>query len=1209
MGEIIVRKVRGMNWKAKIALVLMFTLVFSTFMYQGLWKPAKSEAAAVVYHVRGLTAVSVGVDGNTNIVSEAAITTTNAAGGTNEWRAITNTTTPPGTSRNRIRVGAAWTATGDERFRAYTPVYASATNIAANATALLTGYLNTTGTSGSIYASMYEYNDTTGIVGAVKGTTNSSTLGATATATTVTFTNPSFNVAAGNRVLVIFYATANGTDPAYLFGANALNTTTPAGDTYFTLNETAVAGDAVNVADGTDPANYNVSRGSTNNVADSFTMVSTNTDNGAAAVTGVTASFTNSANISGVRLYKDVNANGTYQAGTDTLLSTGTPGASVSFTGFTENLTTTASNYLILVDISGTATLTQTIDTVVTAVTVTAPDAQGTISDASNPTRLTIVDVPHENVGTATNTAIATSPKTESAMNVLMQRFQVTSATSGAGAQDNQVELNSLGIDDLGTATGARTAKVYIDSTSSATLPGTAVLIGSTSGWTGTPTTITLNQGTAGDRTVTNATARYIYIVYDMPAGATQTVQSSVTSLGVVSPDAGQTGLTLNSTAITLSSDPSKITSCSGCHGYTGAFSDGTARNTPAGLFQGSHNTHVQQYGNACSVCHTVPATETSADFKHRDGTINIAGTLDVGGSNAGSYSKTSFTQANSFAPGNCSNTYCHSNGTSVITSTIPANTSPNWGGATTCSSCHGNPADDGRPNYANGTPKRNTHGDGAGYGNTHKATACPTCHTGVSGTAGAYTISDTGTHNNGAYNLQASMGYTQATGVCATASCHGGSVTWGGSLACIDCHSSPQGTRADVVAEFGLAWGHKKSGRTAVSDADCIVCHLEGKYSAGVGSAVIKTAFHSGAPGGNIDLRDPDGAGETPITNNSGAAFTFSQYSVSYAAGSRTTTLGNTVAEVITVKFCMKCHDANGATNPTARSNNGGTGTATMPFGGVNLGANYTTTNGAAAAGGLIDVAKQFASTNSSRHPVGAPNNRAYPYSTRLLAPYNGLGTARDGNLTTGTAATPRTKANSVILVCDDCHTTSTALTTRTITAHGAASAGMRGGTYFVSGPTLCTTCHIGTYADTTNGRHNSGSAFAVGTTRAAAALNLCNFCHFSQNETTGIARPRIAQDVHGFNELYGTSAGWTAGSASGMRPVAFMRSWATSGGSWPTTASPRPFTATVAGPGQFNLAAGQPQCGGTFAFNTTGTTMSCSSNGHTNYSPGGSY
>lgn len=599
---------------------------------------------------------------------------------------------------------------------------------------------------------------------------------------------------------------------------------------------------------------------------------------------------------------------------------------------------------------------------------------------------------------------------------------------------------------------------------------------------------------------------------------------------------------------------PSTISSCSGCHQYSPTFADGTARNTPMGQFLGSHNAHVINYN--CSICHVAPATTNPADFPHRDGTITmVAGATSISGgyydkNNNSSYNAgldNTFAQSNSPVLASCRNVACHSTG--IAGATMAA---PTWGGGpANCTWCHGDPPTT--------SPLYNHAGVSAGV--------CASCH-GHDG-SGA-------NHANG---------------------------TLDGTFTCVGCHASAQGTRAAVVGEFGMAWGHKKSGRAAVADADCIVCHLEGVYATQSRSAT----YHAD---GNIDLRDPDGVGEARITNNSGAAFTFAQYSVSYAAGSRTTTLGNTIAEVVTVKFCMKCHDANGATNTTARSNNGGTGTAMMPFGGINLGANYTTANGAAAAGGVVDVAKQFLSTNSSRHPVGAPNNRAYPFSTRLAAPYNGLGTARNANLTTGTAASPRVKANSVIMVCDDCHTTGTSLTTRTITAHGSAS--QIRGTFFVASPTLCTTCHIGVYADNTNGRHNSGSAFAVGTTRANGAMLQCHFCHFSQNEPYAAAsRPRYAQDVHGFNELQGTSAGWTAGTANGMRPIAFMRSWATSGGSWPTTASPRPYTATLAGPGQFNLAAGQPQCGGTFAFNGTGTSpaISCSSNGHTNYSPGGSY
>jgi hypothetical protein len=140
-------------------------------------------------------------------------------------------------------------------------------------------------------------------------------------------------------------------------------------------------------------------------------------------------------------------------------------------------------------------------------------------------------------------------------------------------------------------------------------------------------------------------------------------------------------------------------------------------------------------------------------------------------------------------------------------------------------------------------------------------------------------------------------------------------------------------------------------------------------------------------------------------------------------------------------------------------------------------------------------------------------------------------------------------------------------------------------------------------------------GSGFGTGPTRPAPAMNYCNFCHFSNVNTYNTAqRPRFAQDVHGFNTIWGTAAGWTAGTANGMRPISFMRSSAAASGngafgSWPAANSPRPYTATVAGPGQFNLTAAQAQCGGTFAFTSGNSGVSCTSNGHTSYGPGGTF
>jgi len=1012
----------------------------------------------------------------------------------------------------------------------------------------------------------------------------------------VTFTNPSFTVESGNRLLVIFYTNSTNSDPQYYYGS-VYSASTPSGTTSFTVTETAAPSDSTPPTAGTVTVTPDIS-GTYTSSAPTITTVFTDAES---AVTSC-----------------QYTTNG----------STWTAGAVSGAGPYTCTANPTGLSGSLNINMRATST-----------------GGQGTATQI-------------------TRTADATVP---------------TDGTLTATPANGQVSLSWTAATDPG---GSGIASYILRYAAGATAPanctaGTAV--------TGSPySSATLSAVQTG---LTNGTQ------YSFRLCATDNLSNT------------SGGATASATPF---SDPTKLTSCTSCHfnstavtGNGGSY-DGTGRNTPAGLFPGSHNGHVVTNGMTCATCHVAPATQTSTDFGHSNGNIQMQTSIN-GGSYGGGGASIAVRNNPTFST--CNTTTCH--GTA----------SPTWGSNTTnasCTKCHGKSgttpaaytADTklAAPGYSSGRdtggataatdPQVGAHAIHLAAAPSYSAAlACTSCHSNVNTTStsftghmdGAGTVSFSGTAvansatpsysspnctNTYCHFGKSISGYAPATtnasvswtntayitgtpslagdcgkchaspplstgthaGVTTIAACNGchshvnadgtfndktlhinGIVEASGS--CIQCHATAQtgthGTPRDAITtEFGLAYGHKKSGRSAVTDSDCIVCHLEGDF------ATQKAATNGKHKDGNIDLRDPDGAGETAITNNSGAAFTFTKYAVSYAAGSRTTTLGNTVAEVVTVKFCMKCHDSNGATNTTARTRNAGntatTGTAFSPFEGVNLGANYTTTNGAAAAGGVVDVATQFASTNSSRHPVGAPNSRAYPYSTRLLAPYNNIGTTRDSNTQAANTASPRVKANSVVMVCDDCHTTATTITTRTITAHGSGGTTNMRGTYFVASPTLCTTCHTGVYADNTNGRHNTGSAFAVGTTRAASAMTKCNFCHFSINDATYTAakRPRWGQDVHGFNNLYGVTTGWTAGAANGVRPVAFMRSWATGGGSWPTTASPRPYVVLQnATTGQGALAAGQSTCGGTFAFNSGSSGVSCSSNGHTNYSPGGSY
>jgi predicted CxxxxCH...CXXCH cytochrome family protein len=138
-----------------------------------------------------------------------------------------------------------------------------------------------------------------------------------------------------------------------------------------------------------------------------------------------------------------------------------------------------------------------------------------------------------------------------------------------------------------------------------------------------------------------------------------------------------------------------------------------------------------------------------------------------------------------------CSNVYCHSNGTSVATGSVPANISPVWGSGTPpCTGCHGFP-----PSYANGSPKANSHlkHAAAGFG-------CNACH-GTTSSNGT-TITNYSRHVNRSYDLAPAAGisftyvFAPTGGTCSNISCHNnGSAVWGTTLRCGDCHTvSPGG-------------------------------------------------------------------------------------------------------------------------------------------------------------------------------------------------------------------------------------------------------------------------------------------------------------------------------------------------------------------------------------------------------------------------------
>jgi len=568
---------------------------------------------------------------------------------------------------------------------------------------------------------------------------------------------------------------------------------------------------------------------------------------------------------------------------------------------------------------------------------------------------------------------------------------------------------------------------------------------------------------------------------------------------------------------------------CGTCHtGTPGVFQGNGAPAT------GSHDKHITA-GAACGDCHTGAVANTSGGTGHLNGNITVAAGYPA--------TVTKHTAGSGYS--SCSSASCHSSpyGSTPITT-------PVWGVVSGCGACHKNDATNSNLGAFTGYsspatvvgPKTGNHVDHLNYARY----VCGDCHSGaVSNTSGGsnHALGTVSVIQYAAPVAKHGAPLSYLTNGCAAA-CHI-TATWGTQLGCIDCHASsiirkkgrPGTTLAAVKTEFGLAWGHKKSTRGAVTDRDCIVCHLEGN-----GTSFRTSKFHAD---GNIDLRDPDGAGETPITNISNAAWTFQRFSTSYAAATRTSTghLANTIDNIITQKFCIKCHDAGGATNTTARTAGG---TAAMPFGGVALGANYTAANGAIGTQGLVNVDTQFTITNSSVHPVKGPRSKGFPTPARYNAPYNNF--TRTG----GTTASAATKTDGVVMNCFDCHNVvGTPLTLRTVAAHG--NAVTLRGTPFISGTpaagtneaTLCKVCHAG--YDT-----NTGTNHGASPTTAATNLSRnekvpfmrygCNVCHSSGYNTAAV-RPVRAMDAHGVNALPSTGQTLSGNWSATGKPYAFIR------------------------------------------------------------------
>lgn len=251
---------------------------------------------------------------------------------------------------------------------------------------------------------------------------------------------------------------------------------------------------------------------------------------------------------------------------------------------------------------------------------------------------------------------------------------------------------------------------------------------------------------------------------------------------------------------------------CNACHGYPPLTSepgtDGLVKypSSTGGTSPGGHGKHATAsgYSYPCQTCHFGGMTA-------QGGIIQDPRQLEIGfsilGATGGVYNGRTLLAPYSYTAGHgttiningsmtCSAIYCHSDGTSVSTETIPAFLTPAWTsqGPLACNSCHGYP-----PAYEQDQPKSNEH-----FKHGHETHPCSDCH--YTTTSDGTHITDITKHVNGQYDVvpDPTVGnafvYTWAKsgGTCNNVACHGlphqDGAVWGDERCVYTIASNPGG-------------------------------------------------------------------------------------------------------------------------------------------------------------------------------------------------------------------------------------------------------------------------------------------------------------------------------------------------------------------------------------------------------------------------------
>ncbi|RME84422.1 MAG: hypothetical protein D6785_05555 [Planctomycetota bacterium] len=310
-----------------------------------------------------------------------------------------------------------------------------------------------------------------------------------------------------------------------------------------------------------------------------------------------------------------------------------------------------------------------------------------------------------------------------------------------------------------------------------------------------------------------------------------------------------------------------------------------------------------------------------------------------------------------------------------------------------------------------------------------------------------------------------------------ACAACHmHNSSFWkpAGDKHCVDCHSQPQGTRRAIVSEFSRTGAHFALATDPVptrqkikQGRQCLVCHDVTEHQKG------KVRLKSG--------------------DDDTAVIAFTKFtSTADLPRNGTPPPGEVTQDTVMNNFCLKCHDADGASDQDNYAITGSSATALTPF--------NTNTR--------VDVDTQFAITNASYHPVKGYINNPFCDATTL------------------TAFAWNMKSTGTTFNCWDCHE---------VTGHGGQYADMTKTdtmsdnpqptqTYRTLQETFCGNCHnMNVYAKDKKQGGGTGSHFLKHGEKDHFLMNYsCRNCHAGLVNQSYIADNGAAKGrIHGYTSF----------------------------------------------------------------------------------------